>query len=257
MEYRYPSTNYFGLDGQSLSTEIAGLRDEAETEIANAIGALERGSRPRAALHYLSAMKPAERLAKEINIREIWEAYAELCVTLDDFKDLGVKAFAKADFRDRAEEVYTTLFAKYYRGIYRTQLEKLGVLEPDPIDYSVKQNLINRPLLDLKRIAISLQKYDILENDDGDIMISIPIEPQGEDQNAVLLCDGGEHALLFKGPYRLVICDFLHPEMRKKLLLKEEILCYEFLRESEYLAEVVKCSGVTELAYELLKLVSP
>ncbi len=257
MAYWYPSTNYFGLDGESLSTEITSLRDEAETEIANARGALKRGSRPRAALHYLAAMKPAGRLAQEVDTREIWEAYAELCVTLDGFRDLGVKALAKDDYKDRAEEVYTILFTQYFRRTYRTQLEKLGVLEPDPLDYSVKQNLISRPLWDLKKIAISLQKYDILENDDGDIMIGIPIEPQGEDDNAVLLCDGGEHALLFKGPYRLVICDFLHPQMREKLLQKEEILCYEFLREREYLAEVVKCEGVTELAHELLRLVSP
>lgn len=255
MDYMFLSTNYFGLDGESLSTELTELRDIAETEIANAKGALECGSRPRAALHFLAAMKPADLLAQKVNRREIWEALAMLYLILENFKDLGATALTKNDFKGCAAEIYTMLFTKYHSRIYRTKLELLGILERDLLDYSIKRNLIERPLSDLSEIAISLQMYDILENDDGDIMIAIPTEPHGDEENAVLFCDGGEHALLFKGPYRVVICDFLNPKIREKLPQRKTVLCYELMGEyeGEYLAEVMEYNGTTEITNKLLE----
>ena len=110
---------------------------------------------------------------------------------------------------------------------------------------------------ELAKIAVILEDCDALENDAGEIMLAIHARPGGDERLAELFCDGGRHAILTKGPGSLMVCAYLHPQVREKLPLRKTILCYEdpnpVQEQAAYLARVVKRAGTTELAQAVLQ----
>jgi len=119
------------------------------------------------------------------------------------------------------------------------------------------KNYINRELSELESIASVLEHYDILENDDDEVLICIKTELEGEESLALFFCDGGKHGLLFKGTQCLIICDCIHPSMQKKLPKVDKILCVEISNlgeiNKEYIAKVVVHQNISELAELLIE----
>lgn len=69
--------------------------------------------------------------------------------------------------------------------------------------------------------------YDILENDDKDLLFVIPYSGSGCDkapEDAKLFYDGGKHSVLKDKSLPLLICDNLHPAVRENLSQQKEIL---------------------------------
>lgn len=68
--------------------------------------------------------------------------------------------------------------------------------------------------------------YEVHLNKNGDIMISMHAR-EPEPTSAVLIYDGGEHALLYRTPESSVLLDFIHPEVRPYLLQAKQVLIAE------------------------------
>lgn len=243
-------------DPAALAAEVEGLRKKFEEETAQADAALQAGQRQKAALRYFSALEALTEVAALTQTDADALAVAECNWNLASFKDVDIEEVTGWNFTYRAGDIWRDFFERTRLTFYREKAVLAGACSPDTIDYSVDENYLSRRIPELAEMAVVLENYDILENDDGEIMIAIHDLPQGDEKQAVLFCDGGEHALLFKGPYRLIICDFVHPEARKKLVRREEVLCYEDLNsdeeKSEYLARVVNHPHSSKLATTLL-----
>jgi len=72
--------------------------------------------------------------------------------------------------------------------------------------------------------ALILTEYDILRNDEDDLLFHLPCLLDGPDNEAVFHYNGGEHGLLWKTDDAMVVCTCIHPEIRK--LLDEQIVVY-------------------------------
>jgi len=60
--------------------------------------------------------------------------------------------------------------------------------------------------------------YDILQNDEGEIMIVLPIALDTEPENPVFYYDGGPHGILVAdGLADMIICDHIHPNIREDM----------------------------------------
>ena len=68
--------------------------------------------------------------------------------------------------------------------------------------------------------------YEIHLNKHNELMISLHARSP-EPQSAVLIYDGGDHALLYRTPQSSVLLDFIHPEVRPFLLKAEQVLIAE------------------------------
>ncbi len=66
---------------------------------------------------------------------------------------------------------------------------------------------------------IHLNKYD-------ELMISLRTR-EPEPKSAVLIYDGGDHALLYRTPESSVLLDFIHPDVRPYLLKAKQVLIAE------------------------------
>lgn len=68
--------------------------------------------------------------------------------------------------------------------------------------------------------------YEILQNDDDDILIYLPLELTFVPDDPVFYYDGGPHGILVGGRMPVVVCDFIHKEVRKVLESRESIFLY-------------------------------
>lgn len=243
-------------DPAAVAKEVKKLRQRIAEETWVAEKSLDEGNRQKAALCYLSAWEALEEICGLTCSEEDKLALAQSSWDLGDFEDVGVKEIAKRDYKSWAGCLWRDCFERKRLPAYREKAVMAGALPPDTIDYSIDENYLNRRYPEMTELAVALENYDILENDDGEILLGIHMLPQGDERQAILFCDGGEHAILAKGPYRLVICDFVHPEVREKLVKREEILCFEDHNpdeeKGEYLARVVNYPKTSEIANILL-----
>lgn len=243
-------------DPVAIATEVEGLRKKFEEETAQADAALQAGQRQKAALRYFGALESLTEIAALTQTDADALAEAECSWNLTSFRDTDIEEVTGWNFTYRAGGIWRDFFERTRLPLYREKAAMAGEFSPDTIDYSVDENYFTRRIPELAEMTIVLENYDILENDDGEIMVAIHDLPKGDEKQAILFCDGGEHAILFKGPYRLIICDFVHPEARKKLTKREEVLCYEDQNpdeeKGEYLARVVNRPRTSELAKKLL-----
>jgi acyl carrier protein len=115
-----------------------------------------------------------------------------------------------------------------------------------------------------------LSYYDILENDDGEIMFAMKYfnSPRIEGHNPTMYYDGGQHSILLKNDKLVVICDFIHPGVRKILSGVKTVLCAELVSAmlsegqeenndnilEEYEAELEFYEGIEGIAEELMEL---
>ena len=114
-------------------------------------------------------------------------------------------------------------------------------------------------LSDLKeRGARTESYYDVLENDDGEILITLKRidSPMDKDYKPKFYYGGGSHGIFLKSPEStVVICDHLHPGVRKQLGKVKEILIAE-LRDGaiteEYMADMLYQADADDLAVSLM-----
>ena len=86
--------------------------------------------------------------------------------------------------------------------------------------------------------------YEIHLNKHDELMISLHARSQ-EPQSAVLIYDGGDHALLYRTPESSVLLDFIHPDVRPYLLKADRVLIaetqnYQVVREYTAVCRRVK-----------------
>ncbi len=89
----------------------------------------------------------------------------------------------------------------------------------------LKRNPIYKKIKD-KKVVIG-GYYDILENDEGDLLIMMGYEGTGNDctpDNPVLYYDGGNHAIFISRNTQPIICDYIAPGVRNNLIDTREIL---------------------------------
>lgn len=254
MEHHIPFV--YTPDPAAVLEEVTRLKKKIAEETAQAGAALAQGQRKKAALCYFSALEALDEVCVLAPTDENRLALAQRSWELSAFEDVGMEDLAGHGLKTRAGLIWRDYFEKTRLSLYREKAVMAGEIAPDHTDYTQDKNYLERRIPELAELAVALEKYDVLENDDGEIMIAIHALPQGDETRAILFCDGGKHAILFKGPYRLIICDFLHPQVRKKLPRREDVLCYEDQNPSEekgeYMARVVIHPRTSELAKILL-----
>jgi len=97
--------------------------------------------------------------------------------------------------------------------------------------------------------------YDILENEDGELLFTIKCldSPMSDGHAPVLYYDGGPHAIFVKNDDVTLICDFVHPGVRGSLGKVDEVLFAE-LKDGditeEYMVDVRHVPGIEEIANE-------
>lgn len=107
------------------------------------------------------------------------------------------------------------------------------------------------------RETIVLNYYDILENDDHEFLITSPVCIPGLKDEPTFYYGGGQHAILMKNAVVSVICDYVHPGVRERLLAVPEVLIAELPKGTEvvldeYMATVVQMD-VDEWAERLME----
>jgi hypothetical protein len=69
--------------------------------------------------------------------------------------------------------------------------------------------------------------YDILQNAGGDLLFCVRTR-DGEPEEPKIVYSGGEHALFYRRPDQMVVLDYIHPDVRKRLGEVEQVLVAEF-----------------------------
>ncbi|MCR5324740.1 MAG: CbrC family protein [Lachnospiraceae bacterium] len=98
-----------------------------------------------------------------------------------------------------------------------------------------------------------LKMYNFLSNDDNEVLLQLPGCFKGEALIGKFYYNGGRHAVFVRNKYQKILCDEIHPEIRKLLPLNSRILIYESDMMREYYAEIVDedIDDVAEEAYKL------
>ncbi|NLO41230.1 MAG: hypothetical protein GX115_17410 [Ruminiclostridium sp.] len=99
--------------------------------------------------------------------------------------------------------------------------------------------------------------YDILTNDNDEVMIAIPFQIPGEPDKPTFYFSGGAHAFLMKNHRNIVMCDFVNPQVRPIILKNTKVLIAEMNQDKdmagEYEAELVRLEGLDEIGTRLLE----
>ncbi|MCR5789354.1 MAG: CbrC family protein [Lachnospiraceae bacterium] len=95
--------------------------------------------------------------------------------------------------------------------------------------------------------------YEISLNEQNDVMITVPGYYKGAPEDAVVLYDGGDHAILIRNPQQSILCDSIHPEVKQFVRDSREVLIYEPDTGREYYA-VVENSDIGEVTEEAIRL---
>lgn len=99
--------------------------------------------------------------------------------------------------------------------------------------------------------------YDVLVNEDDEVLIAIPFKVPGEPGEPMLFYSGGEHALLMKNHRTITLCDYLNPEVRSIIAKNSKIVIVELNSEktidAEYEAKLVMQNGIDSIARRILE----
>ena len=133
-------------------------------------------------------------------------------------------------------------------------------------------NILTSEVLKTRPVKV-LTCYNILQNDDDELLFVIKRldSPEKWNRSPRLYYDGGPHAILLKNDELVVVCDHIHPEIRKLVGDSENILFaehssdmpegiqetpeeYEKYIQEEYEAEVLIQPGIEAIAEELMRL---
>ena len=110
---------------------------------------------------------------------------------------------------------------------------------------------------DIKEKTKVLSNYDVLVNEDDEVLIVVPFKVPGEPDNAILYYSGGNHAFLLKNHRTIVMCDFLNPEVHEVIVKNKVILIVESVDQepvaAEYEAKLIIIEGMDEIGDKLLE----
>lgn len=99
--------------------------------------------------------------------------------------------------------------------------------------------------------------YDVLVNEDEEVLIAIPFKVPGEPDEPKLYYSGGVHAFFMKNHRTITLCDHLNPEVRSIIANNSKVLIVELNSEktidAEYEAELVLQEGIDSIAQRVLE----
>ena len=98
-----------------------------------------------------------------------------------------------------------------------------------------------------------ISNYNILTNDANEVLIVIPGFFRGKAREAKLLYNGGDHAILVRNRHQILLCDAVHPDVRKTIMENDKVLIFEEASIYEYNAKVVRFD-TDECAKEALRI---
>ncbi len=75
------------------------------------------------------------------------------------------------------------------------------------------------------------KKFVVAEGDDGDLYIFISAKPN-EPRMPQIIYDGKDHAIFLRNDEQKVILDYIHPDVRDKLIQKKEVIIVETLLDN-------------------------
>jgi len=113
-------------------------------------------------------------------------------------------------------------------------------------------NLLNKDALSKRPMRVE-KYYDILENDDNDLLFTIKKldSPLIDGSDPIMYYDGGPHAIFVKNRDATVICDYVHPGVRGSLDRATKVLFAE-LEDGEiveeYFVYLRHVPGIEEIA---------
>ena len=101
-----------------------------------------------------------------------------------------------------------------------------------------------------------LHYYDVLVNDDNEVLLCLKLRIPGEPKSPKFYYDGGKHGFLTKNERTIIMCDYLHEGTRQIISQCEKVLFVETNEEdgilSEYEAEVILIEDIEKLGDKLL-----
>lgn len=68
--------------------------------------------------------------------------------------------------------------------------------------------------------------YDIYRNEEGGLLFAIS-DRGNEPQSPKIIYDGGQHALLYRTPEKVIVLDYVHPDIRDELKETPQVLIVE------------------------------
>jgi hypothetical protein len=99
--------------------------------------------------------------------------------------------------------------------------------------------------------------YDVLVNEDEEVLFAIPFKIPGEPTNPLFYYSGGMHAFLVKNHRTIVMCDFINPDVRSTITKNSKVLLVQLDEEQsvseEYEAEIVSLDGLDDIGSRLLE----
>jgi hydroxypyruvate isomerase len=206
--------------------------------------------------HHIEAAKRMMQIKSDrfdIRIREL----AGLCFGM-------CYSYNNADDRDYLEKAGYMMAELYRITGNHTYMERMERLKKEDFKEEETQVMPDYPeelkkeVLEKRRIVVLLN-YDILENEDGEILFSIRDlkSPVKKTYIPRLYYDYGKHALLLKNDEVVVVCDSVHPGVRNNLAKQDEVYICEVEDENdinEFMAEVVLWKDIEQLAEELMNM---
>ncbi|MCR5094067.1 MAG: CbrC family protein [Lachnospiraceae bacterium] len=115
-------------------------------------------------------------------------------------------------------------------------------LERTPV-HEMPQASEREPAVDIHTIPPEeiepLCVYNILKNDDEELMILVPGYHRGEPIEPEIHYHGGQHAILSRGPHQNLLMEELNPEIRGALAASEYVLVMEIDTKRRYAAALV------------------
>ncbi len=204
--------------------------------------------------HLLTALKLSKELHKLTNDNQSKNLVAEIYYKIAQLQKLNIPKLNELKAKQSSTKIWLDLFNDTYLAKYRKSLELVGYFEKDETDYSQKANLLYREVDELKKYSTYLGRYDIYQDDEENIVIHLPKVMNGDNEDITLFCDGGRHAILFKGPYRLIICEDIHEDIRHAFKEGAKIIFEEPSKEV-YSPTVIYDEITTVTAEEILSLI--
>jgi len=114
-------------------------------------------------------------------------------------------------------------------------------------------NIMGKDALSKRPMTVE-SYYDILENDDNDLLFTIKFvnSPLIEGCKPIMYYDGKQHAIFVKNEDITIICDYVHPGVRGSLGKASKVLFAELKDgaiEEEYMVDVLHVPGIEEIAF--------
>ena len=102
-----------------------------------------------------------------------------------------------------------------------------------------------------------LHSYDILINDDNEVLVCLKLKIPGEPANPKFYYEGGQHGFLIKNERSIILCDCLHEGTHQIISQCDKVLFVETNDQNEilteYEAKVIPLEGVDQLGDKLLR----